>query len=452
MKTLYEVLVPTMFGFPKVKPISTKHHKNWDKEVQKTFLQWAKNGAGSCVLVAVAGAGKTTVAIESINQFTGSVVIMAFNKKIAEEIKTKIAKAGHDWKKAQGGTAHSFALSAYKKQFPNVIVNDKKVKEIVDAMAQTTNSNFLVSYGDIVVSLVSFAKQAAIGVACSINDKSQWLELIDHHDLWNDAGDGPLPDNADNMLINSAIAVLNENNKNTAIIDYNDMIYLALFHRVRFWQHDVVIIDEAQDTNAARRLLARVMLKRNGRLVAIGDPAQAINGFAGADNDALDRIKADFNASSMPLTVSYRCPKSVVRFAKQWASHITAHESAIEGTVTQAHVDDIFNGKIKLNGAAAILCRVNKPLVTLCMRLIKNKIGARIEGNDIGINLKKLANRWARIKTLDALRDKLELYKDEQRVKLIAKKQESIFAALEDKIDCIHVIIEQCRAESKSGG
>ena len=35
MKTLYEVLVPTMFGFPKVKPISTKHHKNWDKEVQK---------------------------------------------------------------------------------------------------------------------------------------------------------------------------------------------------------------------------------------------------------------------------------------------------------------------------------------------------------------------------------------------------------------------------------
>jgi hypothetical protein len=35
MKVLYEVLVPTMYGFPKVTPISTRHHKNWDKEVQK---------------------------------------------------------------------------------------------------------------------------------------------------------------------------------------------------------------------------------------------------------------------------------------------------------------------------------------------------------------------------------------------------------------------------------
>ena len=35
MKVLYEILVPTMFGYPFVTPISTKHHKNWDKEVQK---------------------------------------------------------------------------------------------------------------------------------------------------------------------------------------------------------------------------------------------------------------------------------------------------------------------------------------------------------------------------------------------------------------------------------
>ena len=35
MKILYEVLVPTMYGYPKVTPISTRHHKNWDKEVQK---------------------------------------------------------------------------------------------------------------------------------------------------------------------------------------------------------------------------------------------------------------------------------------------------------------------------------------------------------------------------------------------------------------------------------
>ena len=35
MKVLYEILIPTMFGYPLVSPISTKHHKNWDKEVIK---------------------------------------------------------------------------------------------------------------------------------------------------------------------------------------------------------------------------------------------------------------------------------------------------------------------------------------------------------------------------------------------------------------------------------
>lgn len=34
MKALYEILVPTIFG-DNGKPISTKHHKEWDKFVQK---------------------------------------------------------------------------------------------------------------------------------------------------------------------------------------------------------------------------------------------------------------------------------------------------------------------------------------------------------------------------------------------------------------------------------
>lgn len=34
MKVLYEILVPTMYG-DTVKPIRTRHHKNWDKEVIK---------------------------------------------------------------------------------------------------------------------------------------------------------------------------------------------------------------------------------------------------------------------------------------------------------------------------------------------------------------------------------------------------------------------------------
>jgi hypothetical protein len=34
-KNLYEILVPTQYGYPKTTPIRTKHHKEWDKRVQK---------------------------------------------------------------------------------------------------------------------------------------------------------------------------------------------------------------------------------------------------------------------------------------------------------------------------------------------------------------------------------------------------------------------------------
>lgn len=34
MMALYEILVPTKYG-DTLKPISTKHHKNWDKQVRK---------------------------------------------------------------------------------------------------------------------------------------------------------------------------------------------------------------------------------------------------------------------------------------------------------------------------------------------------------------------------------------------------------------------------------
>lgn len=35
MKVLYEILVPTQYGYPVAKPIRTVHHKQWDKFVKK---------------------------------------------------------------------------------------------------------------------------------------------------------------------------------------------------------------------------------------------------------------------------------------------------------------------------------------------------------------------------------------------------------------------------------
>src|SRR5436853_5085292 len=91
-------------------------------EQQANFIDWAQNGKGSAVLEAVAGAGKTFTILQSVKRIKGQVAILAYNKKIAEEIKGKLQNMGIDWKKAQAGTVHSFGFNTYRKSFPRVQV------------------------------------------------------------------------------------------------------------------------------------------------------------------------------------------------------------------------------------------------------------------------------------------------------------------------------------------
>ena len=51
---------------------------------QADFLNWVANDKGSCVLEAVAGAGKTTVLIEAVKLTGGNVAILAYNRRQAE--------------------------------------------------------------------------------------------------------------------------------------------------------------------------------------------------------------------------------------------------------------------------------------------------------------------------------------------------------------------------------
>lgn len=249
-------------------------------------------------------------------------------------------------------------------------------------------------------------------------------------------------------IIECAIEILKLSNNQTNVIDFDDMVYLPVFHKVRFWGYKWIFVDEAQDTNPARRALVRALLAPGGRVVAVGDRHQAIYGFTGADADSLDLIRKDFNACELPLTTTYRCPKSVVSFAQQWVSHIEAHESAPDGIVRQIEGVDLLKQN-NLTKGTAILCRNTKPLVRLAFWLIRNRIPCRVEGRDIGVSLVKLATRWSRTKTLDELDHALDEYLDREKTKLLAKKEELKAQAVEDRVDTLRVIIEDCQSQGK---
>ena len=245
-------------------------------------------------------------------------------------------------------------------------------------------------------------------------------------------------------LIDVAIDALKRNNAQTEIIDYDDMIYMPLIHKVRFWQSDNVFVDEAQDTNGARALV-RALVKKGGRVIAVGDRHQAIYGFTGADADSLDLIKADFNAIELPLSITYRCPKQVVGFARQWVSHIEAAGTAPEGTVRSVNLAGFLGRGDDLSSPDAVLCRNTKPLVELFFALLRINVPCKVLGKDLGTGLIKLATRWDSVKTLPALRDKLGDYKEREIAKALAKKKESRAQWIDDQVETLIVIINRCR-------
>jgi len=415
---------------------------------QAAFIQEARTGTSSIVLIAVAGAGKTTTILKAVQEMRGNTIILAFNKKIAEEIRGKLKRDGIDWKKAEASTTHAIGLRNYRKAFPNVKVLADKVGRMCEAFCDNgTIGPELIPHTSVICQLVSLAKANAIGIEGygDIHDTSIWEDIVDHFDLFDEE---PLQRKGDD-IIDMAIRLLKKSNAEPEVIDFDDMIYLPLLYRIRFFQYDNVMMDEAQDANIIRKLLADALLKEGGRFFGIGDPRQAIYGFTGADNESMENLKEHFQCKEMPLTVTYRCPKAVVKMAQNWVSHIQAHESAPEGTVSLETFEQMLQSRDRLNGDAAILCRSTRPLVTAAFALIREKVPCRIEGRDIGEQMKKLVLRWRSISTIAELEDKLEDWLEAETARWVAKKKMAKVQEAEDKVETIKVIMDACREDKR---
>ena len=405
---------------------------------QVDFFSFITDGTGSCVLEAVAGAGKTTTLVKALNLMNGTIFFGAYNKKIAVEIQSKApSKAG-----LVISTMHAAGLAAWKKacKFPQV--DGDKVRNIYRAACER-NMQYSTFQG-VVQQLVGLAKQAGLGIDGfpEIKSRASWMALIDHFDVetFDENSD---TDNTD-LIIKLAIKTLEASiAQNMKIIDFDDMIYAPLYHNVSFDKFDWVLVDEAQDTNATRRAMALRMMKPTSRLIAVGDRHQAIYGFTGADSDALDLIATATNASKLPLTTTFRCPKAVVAYAAQWVSHIQAAETAPEGIVRSLPVAELYT---EAQIGDAILCRFNAPLVEHVYKFIAVGTPAMIEGREIGKGLVVLARRW-KAKSLSVLRDKLLAYTEREIKKYTAKEQPAKVQSIEDKSACLAVIIDRVFAK-----
>jgi len=80
------------------------------------------------------------------------------------------------------------------------------------------------------------------------------------------------------------------------------------------WRY--IHIDEYQDTNKAQYLLARMLAKKHGNLCVVGDDAQSIYAFRGADITNMLSFQRDYpNATTVRLEQNYRSSQRIVRLA-----------------------------------------------------------------------------------------------------------------------------------------
>ena len=395
-------------------------------------------GLSNAIIKAVAGSGKTTTLVDALRLTQHQAIFLAFNKSIAEELKRRVPS------NVQARTFHSLCYRPVLQALGAREVNQTKLREVIATVM--TDPYDIARYGSFVRKLVGLAKSDGLG-CLKPADEENLMALVDQHDLTFEHDDARMEKGIE--FTRRALDV--SNGRKDA--DFDDLLYFSVLKGIalpKFWW---VFVDEAQDTNAIQRAILKKIVKDGGRLIAVGDPAQAIYGFRGADSNALDLIAKDFAPClELPLSVTYRCPLSVVKEAKQYVKDIEPRPNAPEGKVDR--LDRMWALK-DFGPHDLVVCRYTRPVIELGYKLMMAKIPLRIMGRDIGESLIKLITKCSGkdgSATFDEFLANLEKWETRESEKALAKGNEAKAESIHDKADAIEMLAAALPEDSRTIG
>ena len=346
-------------------------------QYQKAIFDYIQHEKGNLVVEAAAGSGKTYTLVKALSLIPQDkrVLMTAFNKDIVKELTKKVK----EFPNVEVRTLHGLGMilttrglgiggmkpEAYK--YTQLIYNHWQdlSKTNINKLSRNARKSFVEN----TKKLVDF------GRFYLATTRSEMIELMTKYDI---------PCVADEVDV--ALKVMAIGGKNLDSIDYTDMIWMPHIYDLHLeeCEYDFIMVDECQDLNVAERNLVLRCLKEGGRLIAVGDSNQCIYGFSGSDPDSFRAIQSIPNTVSMPLSISYRCPESVVKFAQNLVPSIEAKQGAEEGVILDCvSLDDVHDGDM-------VLCRNNAPLLQVYCKLLEQGKRAYIRGSDVGKNLQNI--------------------------------------------------------------
>lgn len=416
---------------------------------QKAIWKHLASCDSNLVVNALAGSGKTTTIVEGSKRMMNiRTAFVAFGNAIAKELRTRLP---HN---VPALTLHSLGLRLIRESFAttgttfDIDDEDAKIEAAITHVQESViNDRYLArSNRYLIRKMVELAKSE--GITTNDDDIPAQLEALRLHHGIDDTKMSP------DHLYDYVIECLHYSRNNLSLIDFNDMPWLPLeldLHPTTIY--DRLLIDEAQDLNAAQRELC---WRSASSFCFVGDEFQSIFGFRGADVSSIPNIReclkgvcivkslheADKPFVELPLTVSRRCPQSVIRLAQLLVPSIEHLPDAAEGTISFSDPEAVTSAV----PGDMILCRTYAPLVKATYKFWGAKVPAYIIGRD---NASQFRDLIMSLKSSDveSLLYDIDRYEERQAERINRTKghrTKFLLHALHDRCDCVRTIAANC--------
>ncbi len=275
---------------------------------------------GPCMIIAGAGSGKTRVLTYRIAHLIKgkgvdpfNIMALTFTNKAAREMRDRIeGVVGGDAKNLWMGTFHSvFArilrAEAHRIGYPNsfTIYDTDDSKTLIKQVVKEMGLDDTQYKANIVYNRISGAKNKLIS----------WQEYINNPMLTGDDAANMRPE-IGNIYKNYALRCFK-----SGAMDFDDLLFNTdkLFREhldvLNKYQHRIqyIMVDEFQDTNLCQYFIIRKLAAVSQNIAVVGDDAQSIYAFRGADITNILNFEKDYpDLRIIKLEQNYRSTKNIV--------------------------------------------------------------------------------------------------------------------------------------------
>lgn len=280
------------------------------------------NTEGPCMLIAGAGSGKTRVLTYRIATLINNgvdpfnIMALTFTNKAAKEMRERIEKVvGHDARNLWMGTFHSVFSRILRAEaahlgYPNdfTIYDTDDSKTLIKNIVKEMGLDDTVYKPSTVYNRISAAKNRLIG----------WQDYLGNAELMGDDAANMRPE------IGRIYRTYAQRCFKAGAMDFDDLLFNTdkLFREhldvLNKYQHRIqyVLVDEFQDTNLCQYYIIRKLASVRQNICVVGDDAQSIYAFRGADISNILNFERDYpDLKIIKLEQNYRSTQNIVNAA-----------------------------------------------------------------------------------------------------------------------------------------